>query len=539
MTERKFKPFIFAFGFVIIISVLIFFIFSYHFESYEIIFASIIAGVYTFPLKDLNIDTHIGLFPFYSWLNSIFPKVYIFGYVLIIYNLLSIMLLYNSIVYYLKFKKIYIKFWIILCILAIFLIENLVHLNTLRACIIACVSILSYTYIRENNRIKPTISYYLFIIISLLFIAMVRSDALSLFGLLFLIIAILNKKFTSPVFLVGLMVFSTFFINKMITNTGSEAKKVFYYKENQLFDRGKINVNNPNPIDSINILGFSKYYIFDKDLFTLKYTNTLTRNTDDKSNGYFTNISLVSFLITINQTIKQVYSDLYIVILSLLILIFVIIYGNKISIKDKSILLFLYLIPIFLNLFIYTHARLISPYYSLLTVFLLIKLLEDKKNLATKLLMIVLLFIVFNNNIYSKQMRLQNKKYHTNINKLEALNKSINETIIIDNMDPLFFPINPFTKVKHVDAMFLNFFFFSSYSAYIDKWNHACNCNALALDEKMKYISNNKLKLISNQERMEFYKNYFLIKYNIIFNYNSIAQFSENYGLYSIILKNR
>lgn len=539
MTERKYKPLIFTFSLVLLISASIFFIFGYHFESYEIVFASLIAGVYTFPLNDLNIDTHVGLFPLYSYLNSIFPKVYIYGYILVIYNLLSVVLLYNSIVYYLNSKKIYVRSWILLCILILFLIENLVHLSTVRASIIACVSILSYTYIREANNIKPTVSYYIFIIVSLLFIAMVRTDALSLSGVIFLTIAVLNKKFTKPVLLVGLMVFSTFFIHKMIINTGSEAKKVFYYKENQLLDRGQINVNHLSKIDSINILGFSKYIIFDKDVFTLKYTNTLTQNTGESLYGYFTNINLDSFLITITETFKNVNSILYIITIALFFLILVLIYAEKVSIKSKIILLYLYSIPIFLNFFIYTHTRLLSPYYLLLTVFLLIKLLEYKKYLAKISLIIILAFIVYNNNIYSKQMSIKNIRYETNINKIAAFNKTYNETIIIDSFDDVFFPINPFTKVKKVDAMFLNFFFFSSYSSYIDKWNHACNCNALALDEKMKYISNNKLKFISNQERMEFYKTYFLIKYNIILKYNFIDQISENYNLYSIILINR
>ena len=328
--------------------------------------------------------------PLYSYLNSIFPKVYIYGYVLIIYNLISIILLYKSIIYYLDSKKIHIKFWIIISILAIFLIENLVHLSTVRVSIIACVSILSYAYIRETNNIKPTFKYYLFISISLIFIAMVRTDALSLFGLIFLTIAALNKKITKPVLLVGLIVFSTFFINKMIMNTGSEAKKVFYYKENQLLDRAQINVNHLSKIDSINILGFSKYIIFDKEMFTLKYTNTLTQDTGENLNGYFTNINIDSFLITITETFKNVHSILYIIIIALFFLILVLINDKKASIKYKIILLYLYSIPIFLNFFIYTHIRLLSPYYLLLTVFLLIKLLEYKKDLAKISLIIIL-----------------------------------------------------------------------------------------------------------------------------------------------------
>ena len=121
MTDRKFKPLIFIVSLILIISASIFFVFGFHFESYEIVLASIIAGDYTFPLNDYNIDMHVGLFPLYSYLNSIFPKVYIYGYILIIYNLISILLLYKSIIYYLDSKKIHIKFWIIISILAIFL----------------------------------------------------------------------------------------------------------------------------------------------------------------------------------------------------------------------------------------------------------------------------------------------------------------------------------------------------------------------------------------------------------------------------------
>ena len=73
-----------------------------------------------------------------------------------------------------------------------------------------------------------------------------------------------------------------------------------------------------------------------------------------------------------------------------------------------------------------------------------------------------------------------------------------------------------------------------SYDCYIDKWNEACNCDALSLKDKVDYIIAKEAIFIIDDPTLEFMIKYFKTKYNKNLIATKMAAFDEELNIYKL-----
>jgi len=474
-------------------------------EAYEKFFSVLVSGTFTdFSVKDYDTDVQFLLFSLYSYVNKLYPTVQVYGYVIILYNILSL-LLFGQVLFHLLSQlfssiKLKIAFPIFFLIIASF---QVINLSSTRIVVISCASLfyLVHFKILNNN---------LLLILFLFFLSLMRIDACLLASFIFLLISFFTRNIRLnsciPV-IVSLSVFLIF--NLMMKLSDREAKKVYYYRELDLFDRCNIDYEHLSNADSLYVSMLSDHSIMDANHFNMNYVTKILKT---KNSGFINSfIDFNLFKNTLHNSLPDILYAKWLIILCFIVIVTVCVY-YKPSVKYILLLLLLFILPFFLCLYISLPLRFIEPYYIMLTVFLAASYLNCRFLYVTFSTLLILAF----SNIKSCKQRYDNanNNFQTNYNYLMSEYSDTKPIIIESIFTGYFFSPDPLFNYSHTNALFLNFVFFNSYESYMDKWRSICSCNPLSLVQKLETVSRKHFLFISNDETVLLYKKYIYLCWN-------------------------
>jgi hypothetical protein len=512
-----------------ILSLLLHFILPVSLESYEKFFSVFASGTYTdFGIYDYDVDVHFLLFSLYSVINKIFPEIQVYGYVMILYNIISLVLfgyvLFGIISDRFSSSVLMVTFPVLFICIASF---QIVNLSTTRIVFISCFSIF-YLMQFELLTVKHKKIFIFFIF---LFISLLRIDATLLSAIIFLMISLFLNRIKIYFFiplLVSLSVFACF--NLILDRSEREDKKVYYYKELDLLDRNNIDYNSITKEDSIYLSLFTQYGITDANHFKLSYINGLLKTNSSNFLNSFINLDL--YVNTLFYSLADIYDGKWLILfcLSLIIITFIQI---RPTFKMSLFLILLFFFPFLLCFYISVPLRFIEPYYILLSVMLLTFRLKDKFYLVS---VIILLVISYQKIIHSVDLYKVNKISFTTNYEYLLSHKVKNKPIVVESIElNEFFSPDPLFNSKKMDVVFLNMGFLNSYVCYKSSWTRLCNCNPLSLIDKLEYISQHEIEIILNEDDVKVYQKYLKSYWNrdIFF----IKQEQVNVKTYSYIIK--
>lgn len=511
--------------------------FGTYFEGYESIFSSFIQGIYTNQsYLDWNTNIHFLLFPVYTYLSTLFPDIQTYGMILTIYNFTTLtamgLVLFKIMYHNLKI----INTPLILSIYLILSVDNIINLSTTRIVFMATATILCY--IESCHHLLSRISIYKwFVLCGLLsFLCLLRTEAVLLFSVAYIIINTIFKQIRKTTFLPLLISLLYFLIFNLAINIySSEAKQLYFYKEKDIIDRCNIDIKNMSNNNLMEITAFKKYGIIDKDLFRWDFNNSISI-TKNKKKGIVNLVDGIKPHLFIN-TIKNSESDLwlsssYIVfyLISSVIVIFLYIDKYKIYITYASIM---GLFPMIACLNTITPVRFLVPYYSILGCINLALCLKKTHRTRNIMVIFVCIFLLLLKNINNelKAYKTSVIYYEETSSKLQNLAKKykIEKPIIVNNIDiNKFFNAKPFCKLNKRNVLFLNFYYFNSYDTYLSSWKKKCSCNPLSLKEKTDYIISNNNLFIIEKKSMSFLREYIDTKYKTKLEFKNIHDFDDD-----------
>lgn len=529
---------------IFIINMCIIFTFGCYLEEYEGMISSFISGIYTTPvLKEWNLDLHFLLLPIYSKIAFYFPDVNVYAFILLTYNLVILTMLGYLILTYLRYLLnnnlyIYILFLILYLIIAI---DSILNLNSTRIVFTSMILIFGYVQLYRLKNLRMNIFTCFFISIALLFLCLIRMDAVLLSSIIYIFLLILFKQFYKLslvpliISLSSLVSYSICIIPKL-----SEARQSFYLKELDIFDRSNFKTDNIPKLANLDIDAIKNHYIFDKEHFTLHFYDMIAKESGKGIFNIFNGIRLDSMKNTILSSLPYFLSSI-ILILFFLLLFFIGIKGNA---SKKSFILksaFCMLMPLFICLYVITPSRFLIPYYVTLSSIYIFMYLKKRES-PIKIIFIssfILILIILKAGKDKHNYETLQTQYLTNISSLQKLtaNEKIRNPIVINNIERIyFFPVSIFSYTPKLNAVFLNFYYFNSFNCYLDRWNKICNCNPLSLKEKVDYISKNGNTIIIDNNSFLFMKKYFLTKYNINLQKSVLGNFNEELLIMKIIV---
>lgn len=523
--DNKYYVIVFCF----LLSIAAHYFFPASLEAYERFFSVLVSGTYTdFAVKDYDTDVHFLLFSVYAFINKLFPKIQVYGYTIIGYNILSLTLfgyvLYKILRERFSILLVTITFPIIFLIISSF---QIVNLSSTRIVMISCASLF---YMIHNNRLNNKMSNLMLVIIFLI-LSLIRIDAALLASIIFLLISIFVKKVKIQQilpFLISLSVFISF--NILISTSHREDKKVYYYRELDLLDRNNIDYNNLSQKDSLYVALLSNHSIMDTKHFEMNYVNKVLKT---KSSSFFNSlVNLKLFENTLRNSLPYIFYSKWLILLCLLLIVSCILY-LKPKLKYVVLLIVLFFIPFLTCLYITLPLRFIQPFYILYSILLSSLFLGKKGYLITVIMLMVL--SVYNVKTFKEKYKLDNEVFLTYYNYIQR-NNSINNPIVIEGIETgTFFSPDPLLNLFKTNTLFLNLEFFNSYECYKSSWRNICKCNPLSIIEKLEYISTNKILFISSDEKISVYKEVIKMYWNRNIEFVKIEPIHDNISSYKII----
>lgn len=525
----------------------LFFIGTY-FEDYEGIFSALIQGVYTKPATAWwDVTNHFLILYIYEIFVKILPDYNVYGIILFIYNWICLSV--AGLVLYRVLKVNLLKYSIPLFILlySILTIDTFVNLNSTRQAFIFTAIVFSYI---ESRRFEGKIlkfNEWVWISFFMFFISLLRFEAALLFTLIYTFIIILHNRFIKWVFIPLILSGLVFFSNKvLITNHSSEAKKVFIYKERQIFDRDNIDYKKITEAQKLDVKAITEYGIIDKENFTLRFYDSISKYKSSYGISYLLDgFNLDSFITAFENSIIEFYLARYYILFFILSAFYMVF---QINVKKKKFVfqvLSLFALPILMCFITIVPLRFLAPYFSILGVLnILTGLQKASKNASIFILLtciLVSIIMVFNAFEAKKKYVEDTIKYRTITQKLLILNKdqADKKPIIIHNFfDKNYFPIRPLDRLSRQNALFLNFYFFTTEDFIIESWKNVCECNPLSVKEKVDYVVSNKNLFLIDDKSFSFMFIYFKSKYGIELYRTQVSRFDNELKVCKLNYKN-
>lgn len=474
-------------------------------ESYEKYFSALVSGTYTdYAIYDYDTDVHFLIFSLYSLLNKAIPNVQIYSYIIILYNIISLVF-FGVVLHHLLSNKISNRIYFLVVFLLLFLsisTYQIVNLSSTRIVLLLCSCMYYLIYLGLFNTVKKNIALF-FIFLSL---SLIRIDATVIATIIFTLVFVFIKKLNLTCFIPFIVsVFMFIGFNVMMDTSEREAKKVYYHRELDLLDRHNIDYKNISKEDSLYISLLTNHFIFDTNHFKMDYVNKILKT---KSNGFinsFKNINL--YFNTLLYSLEDIFFAKWLILINLFLIIFTLIQFNF-ALRIKMLMVMLFLFPYSMCFYIALPLRFIEPFYLLYSTFLVILLVKKNKYILSVTTIILCVLASLNIKKSLQLYKVVQCDFSKNYSYLQLnFNKSkpiVIENIIIGN----FFPSDPLQNIKNINTLFLNFGFFNTYECYDNAWKKYCNCNSLSLIDKLSYISRNNLEFVTTKERTEVYKKY-------------------------------
>lgn len=509
-------------------------IFGFYYDEYEGVFSTFVSGIYTDRIiSDYDIDMHFLLLPFYAKMSSFFPSVDVYGIVLLLFSLISIIIFSKVLLIelqsYTALKRSIFVFLSLLIVIPLLLVE----VSSTKTAFFSFFSLCLLIF--KNEKISKT--KILISALFVFFISLIRIDAVVLGSIIVLLSSIIIKKFKWLYILFLLIGSSVYVSHKIVLEFSSEAKNVFYYKELSFFDKSAINTNITDTILNEDIKALKNHFLIDENHFTNEFYDKVLlsynpfKNDEvysDVINHFFNviSISLVEFL--------RIKSLLFLVLFSLVIYLFV---NFKGFVKERYLLLFLLFVPFFVGFVVIIPVRFIGPYYLLLLFILVQRVSIFSPNKALLILLTSFMFFVSGLKDVSAKKMIVQKRYELLTNELYRISNENNSPVVFDNIVGFeMFPSKLFYKIPERQSVyFLNYYLFNSYECYIKNWMDLCKCNPLSLNEKLNFIGKNKLPFIMKEDIIGVYINYFEIKYSKTIDFKIISRIRDSNFVYVVV----
>lgn len=529
--SKRYKFYSSAILIIIVVNLLLYILFGTYFEEYEGILSSLIHGTYTnYAVNEWNVDTHFLLFWLYATINQYFPNIQIYGFVLYALNWVGL-LCFGLVLFRILYVNIKNESKVLFLLLySIIAVDYTVNLGTTRIAFMLVVTIFAFvqSYLDEKKKIR--LFHWIFLFVLFLLISLMRTEIVLLTTLCYIALLIIHVKLYKQVFLF-LFIASTVYVvyNIVAVHFLSEARQVYYFKEFDFIDRDNINYKHLTKLQLLDVTAFKQYIISDKEHFTLKFYDAIAND--------ISRFNVNSMIVTLTNSIKAFRISWVYVLLAFIsnVLLFFKKMDNKMS--RFLHVLFCMVFPVLLCMYLTIPQRFLVFYYSVVSIvnIVLISDINSIKRPAVYICLVFLLQILFSELSVSKKYKAVDRYVQTASSRLKLLSDSMhtNKPIVINTMEYMgrYFPVKPLGKFEPQNAVFLNFWYFGSYSCYTDKWKSLCNGNPLSLEEKMNYIILSKRLFITDDKTFDFLKNYLYLKYKIKIKKNDIATFDGDLKL--------
>ena len=514
-----YRPIIIA----LLINFLSVFYFGTFYEDYEGCLSSLVHGTYTLPAtKEWYVDIQFLLFSLYGFINSLFPSIQVYGLVLVISNFIALCVA-GSVFYrvlIINLKKFNIIFFT-LCYF-IFSVDNILNLSSTRISLILIFSVLAFVESRRVENKKIGIGMWCILAVLLFIAYLFRVEVLFLSATIYLFVLLIFKKIHRFSLILFAISFIGFFgYNFLVTNIVDEPKLVCFYKEKEFFDRNSIDYSHLTERQALDVKAFREYGITDKEHFTWKFYNDIAIKNSDNIIGWkslLRGIKISAFLQTLQLSYYAIYSARYFIFFFIIASINLLIFSRS-RIIHIFYIVFSILFPLLICFNTVLAERFLVPYFSALgCLSLCLSIAEKNGKYITEMTICAFLFILLfaNTKIDMNDYLKANDKYQKSIVKLNSMigeNMYNNPIVICDFNLEKFFPFNPLEQSKIQNAVFLNFYYFSISSCYIERWNQLHVKNSYSLKEKIDYIVSNNNKIIIDERTFNFLEEYYLIKY--------------------------
>lgn len=531
-------PFAYSFLFTSLIYFFTTIIFGTYYESYEGMYSVAVQGVYTdYAVNDWQLDIHFLVYALYAQINSHFPEIQVYGFVLSVLNFLTLFLLGSTLIRYIKPSSFLFAFFLFLIVA----VENIVNLNTTRIAF-TLIGLVLFWFFKKDILSNCVFSKtnWIVLCVMVLFISILRIDAVTLASIIFLILAVLYQNFKKYHLIIFLIPFSVFTVyNITLQEWGSEALNIFYYNEFDYIDRENIDQENLTDKEQIQVDAINQFLMFDEPHFSYDFTDKVLKN-QSKWSAFLNGLNYNTFIQTLQNSITDFLSVWYLIIGALIIGLLNLYYSRPLKHRNVLRFIFFMLFPVLVCFYIITPARFLSPYYIFLMFLYTYNIvLNDKRfvNIAGHL-MTALIFIL---TVYSAVQAKREYKYlehqfRENIAQLKQLSKEQNgRPVVVDNIIySNFFPVNPLRPIDAPEALLMNFYFFNSFPAYQEKWKAYCNCNPLSIKEKIKYVANEQLYYIISENHLEFLTKYLWVNYNLELKHELVKDYDKRQKIYHI-----
>lgn len=492
-----------------------------YFEAYESMMSTFVQGLYTRPdIYDWNLDWHFLLFPLYARLNQYFPHIQVFGILLFLFDLFSltgVAILLASILETLAMSS-KTRLLLFTLLFAYIALDNIVNLGSTRLVFISLFGIFGWIEFRRINGMRLSAFNTVLITLSLLFLALIRMDAVFLGGSLYVVYLVLFRRFY-PAALFPAFAGAAFLYLYMavVMPSASPERKVYYYNELDVMDRNNVDYAHLSPMLSMEVQALREHFLFDKVHFSAEFYDRISRP-EQGWTRMLNGLNLRYALNTFRQSAFFYLTSVSFILFSFFGFFLLFLYNRQARWLGLLRLLAVLLLPLGVCLYVITPSRFLVPYYTAagcLGILLYLKHAgPDKKLFAW--IAFVLLLQLFIEYKATAVLRVQQENFVQNSAKLQALSdKYKGLPVVIHMLDgDKFFPLDPFTKVERSRALFLNFYYFNAYTCYEEVWRSACHCDPLSLKAKIDYVVSAQCPFIISDQEFDFLQEYFRMKYH-------------------------
>jgi len=518
--------------------------FGTYIESYEIVYNSAVKGEFFDPITQdfFTSSPQLILLGLYAKLTALFPKISTFGLALSIVNFFTLLVLGLQLFAFISRKKV--PAVLILGLVIVIYFDNVLHLSSTRIAFWGAVNF--YLFSKMHSRIAWSI-------IPLLILAVVyalfRFEILILLSSLLLIFEALVKRRLVKVLFIPLLVSLGIMIlfNSFLIDYGTEANRVFYYHENQMFmnpetqilsyfELRNLDLNSVNPEVLEQSLRFSSLFEFgmlDVSTMNWDYIHSLSGKKPSWFTYFFGAFNMQSFMMIMEEAAMSYLKIIYLPIV-LICLTGLIVWKNK-SLLTVAFHLFIIAFPIVLNFHIETPVRFLSPYYILVFIYFLVRYshyFRLNKSIYYIAFLVLLLVAMYNTNLERLRFSAEQDRHDLFYGEIDDLLESEDLVIIEQDYNMTMLSRLPFPNEDHGNISFLNEFFV--YKSYYTWWENHCECNPFSLQEKISFIQKNEVPLVLNPIRLEFLENYYNHYLNIPIKYDVLLNLSNDLILIKI-----
>lgn len=523
---------------LILINTLFCLILGTYFEEYEGVNSASIMGLYTHPCRNFaDFSNHYLIIRLYEYLSWQFPQIQVYGWFMFAYNWISSLLM-GLVLFRILKVNLSLDNWLLFVLLYLLLAaDNLLNLSSTRITFVSITTLFAYIESCRLNGEQIGLKARTLLIVLMLFITLMRAEAVMLSTMLYLFILIVNKRFYTLSLLpliAGIAVFLSF--NYVVTHCVNTEEKLVVFKEKEILDRTNIDFDKlvPGSALQLEVEAITEHALFDKVHFTPAFYDAIAYSRGSIGLKSITDgLKPISFLHTLLNSAMEsypVWRMLLFYLFSCLLLLRV-----RKQLQPFRAYWLLGFIPLLICFYTIVPLRFLMPFYAVLAclnLFLYIR----KEGPGSRVLAGIFLcccLVMYGEAGKSRYYQLKYDKFHKFQLHLQALNRKRPDVpAVIYNADfEKIFPVRPLEKLVHPNTLLLNFYWYIAYDFYREKWKEYCHCDPLSIKDKTDYLVSTQAPLIIDTASLHFMQKYFKSKYAVGVEGRGFTRFDEESGV--------